>query len=70
MGIEIISTNGTGRLGELVMWIPGKPQTAGSKTAIVKPGQKARVIESGSDESRARKRTWRGDLKDAGEYAD
>jgi Holliday junction resolvase RusA-like endonuclease len=68
MGIEVIGTE-PGTLGELVMWIPGKPQTAGSKTAIVKPGQKPRVIESGSDESRARKRTWRGDLKDAGDHA-
>jgi Holliday junction resolvase RusA-like endonuclease len=68
MGIEIVGAD-RGTLGELVMWVPGKPQTAGSKTAIVKPGQKARVIESGSDESRARKRTWRGDLKDAGDHA-
>jgi hypothetical protein len=52
MGIEIIGAD-SGTLGELVMWVPGKPQTAGSKTAIVKPGQKARVIESGSDGSRA-----------------
>jgi hypothetical protein len=69
MGIEIISTGAPGALGELVIWVPGKPQTAGSKTAIVKPGQKARVIESGSDGSRARKRTWRADLKDAGDHA-
>jgi Holliday junction resolvase RusA-like endonuclease len=58
-----------GVLGELVMWVPGKAQTAGSKTAIVREGQKPRVLEAGSDASRARKRTWRGDLKDAGEHA-
>jgi hypothetical protein len=50
--------------------VPGKPQTAGSKSAFVNPKTgKAIVTESGSGESKARKRTWRGDLRDAGEHA-
>jgi crossover junction endodeoxyribonuclease RusA len=60
----------SGVLGELVMWVPGRAQTAGSKSAFVNPKTgKAIVTESGSGESKARKKTWRGDLKDAGEPA-
>lgn len=59
-----------GVLGELVMWVPGKAQTAGSKSAFVNPATgKAIVTESGSAVSKGRKRTWRGDLKDAGRDA-
>lgn len=47
-------------------FVPGKPQTAGSKSAfVVKGTNRAVVTEAGSAESKARKRTWRADLKDA-----
>lgn len=52
----------------LVFFVPGKPQTAGSKTAVPM-GARMGVIEAGSKESRARKRTWRGDLRDAASQA-
>jgi hypothetical protein len=69
MAITLL-TDDPGLLPELVMWVPGKPQTAGSKSAFVNPKTgKAIVTESGSGESKARKRTWRGDLRDAGEHA-
>lgn len=59
-----------GLLGELVMWVSGSPQTAGSKSAFMNPlTGKAIVTESGTKASKARKRTWRGDLRDAGEFA-
>lgn len=48
----------------LSFFVPGKPQTAGSKTAVPM-GARMGVIEAGSKTSRARKRTWRGDLRDA-----
>lgn len=57
------------RLGMLKMWVPGRPQTAGSKTAIVGKNGRAVVVEAGTNEVRARKRTWRGDLRDAAEHA-
>jgi hypothetical protein len=39
-----------GVLGELVLWVPGKAQTAGSKSAFVNPKTgKAIVTESGSE---------------------
>lgn len=44
-------------------FVPGKPQTAGSKTAVPM-GSRYGVIEAGTKESRERKRTWRGDLRD------
>jgi Holliday junction resolvase RusA-like endonuclease len=50
--------------GALDFFVLGKPQTAGSKTAVPTPGG-PRVIEAGSKESRARKKTWRGDCRDA-----
>lgn len=57
-------------LGTLTLFVPGRPQTAGSKHAFVHPKTgKAIVTESGSGVSKARKRTWRGDLRDAGEHA-
>lgn len=46
------------------LWVPGRPQTAGSKTAVPTAAG-ARVIEAGSKASRAAKRSWRGDLRDA-----
>jgi Holliday junction resolvase RusA-like endonuclease len=59
----------TGVGGTLVVttirfFVAGKPQTAGSKTAVPM-GARMGVIEAGSKESRARKRSWRGDLRDA-----
>jgi Holliday junction resolvase RusA-like endonuclease len=45
-------------------FVPGKPQTAGSKTAVPM-GSRMGVVEAGTKESRARKKTWRGDLRDA-----
>lgn len=45
-------------------FVPGRPQTAGSKTAVPM-GARMGVVEAGTKESRARKRTWRGDLRDA-----
>lgn len=48
----------------LRFFVAGKPQTAGSKTAVPM-GARLGVIEAGSKESRARKRSWRGDLRDA-----
>lgn len=52
--------------GALEFFVLGKPQTAGSKTAlpITKGGQRVgtRVVESGN---RAAKQTWRGDCRDA-----
>lgn len=57
-------------LSTIEFWVPGRPQTAGSKSAFVNPNTgKAIVTESGSSKSKARKRTWRGDLRDAGEHA-
>lgn len=52
----------------LAFFVPGKPQTAGSKTAVPMGGRMG-VIEAGSKDSRARKRTWRGDLRDAASRA-
>jgi Holliday junction resolvase RusA-like endonuclease len=52
----------------LRFFVPGRPQTAGSKTAVPM-GSRMGVIEAGSKESRARKRTWRGDLRDAASKA-
>lgn len=49
-------------------FVAGKPQTAGSKTAVPM-GNRMGVIEAGTKESRARKRTWRGDLRDAASQA-
>src|SRR6516225_2685784 len=52
----------------LSFFCPGRPQTAGSKTAVpTKAG--LRVLEAGTKESRARKKTWRGDLRDAAQLA-
>lgn len=48
----------------LAFFVPGKPQTAGSKTAVPM-GAHMGVIEAGSKDSRARKKTWRGDLRDS-----
>lgn len=54
--------------GALAFFIAGKPQTAGSKTAIPTPAG-PRVIEAGTKESRAAKKTWRGDCRDAAQEA-
>jgi hypothetical protein len=75
MSLTIIGVD-AGTLPELVLWVPGKPQTAGSKSAVPvmkdgKPvlGPKGRPIvnqiESGTNDSRAAKKTYRGDLRDA-----
>lgn len=55
---------------ELTFFVAGTPQTAGSKSSVPitkGDGQVVgrRVIESGTKTSRARKKTWRGDLRDA-----
>lgn len=69
MTISLIGS-APGALGELVLWVPGAAQTAGSKSAFVNPKTgKAIVTESGTSKSKAAKKTWRGDLRDAGEYA-
>jgi hypothetical protein len=71
MSLTIIGVD-AGTLPELVLWVPGKPQTAGSKSAVPvmkdgKPvlGPKGRPIvnqiESGTNDSRAAKKTYRGD---------
>jgi hypothetical protein len=56
-------------LPERVFWVPGKPRTAGSKSAVPittkDGGSKTVVIESGTKQSRQAKRTYRGDLRDA-----
>ena len=52
----------------VAFFVPGKPQTAGSKTAVPM-GARMGVIEAGSKDSRARKRSWRGDLRDAASRA-
>lgn len=69
MAITLIP-DGPVTLSTLTLFVPGRPQTAGSKSAFVNPVTgKAVVTESGSGVSKARKRTWRGDLRDAGEHA-
>jgi hypothetical protein len=55
-------------LPELVLWVAGRPQTAGSKRAVP-TGAGMRVIESGSAGLRRAKAAWRSDLRDAGERA-
>jgi hypothetical protein len=47
---------------ELDFWVPGKPQTAGSKSAIPGkgPGGRPLVVDSGD---RVAKRAWRADLR-------
>lgn len=51
----------------LAFFAPGKPQTAGSKSAIPgKDGGRPLIVESGN---RAAKRSWRGDLRDAARAA-
>jgi Holliday junction resolvase RusA-like endonuclease len=54
-------------LAPLTMWVPGKPQTAGSKSAFVNPKTgKAIVTESAKGAAKVAKKTWRQDLKDEG----
>lgn len=51
---------------KLVMWVPGRPQTAGSKRGFVNPKTGGVIItESGSAVSKTAKKTYRGDLRDA-----
>jgi hypothetical protein len=68
MSLTIIGAD-AGALPELVFWVPGKPRTAGSKSAVPittkDGGSKTVVIESGTKQSRQAKRTYRGDLRDA-----
>lgn len=55
------------RRPRLEFWVPGKPQTAGSKRAFTNPKTgRAIVTESGNA---AAKRAWRSDLRDAAERA-
>lgn len=62
--------NGTPVVGELAFFVPGKPQTAGSKSAYVnRHTGRAVVTESGDKEVKERKRAWRSDLRDAAERA-
>jgi hypothetical protein len=53
---------------ELDFWVPGKPQTAGSKTAIPGKGRGGRplIVDSGD---RTAKRAWRVDLRGKAEDA-
>jgi hypothetical protein len=56
---------------ELDFWVPGKPQTAGSKVTITKgkggvPLAKPVIVDSGD---RGAKRDWRTDLRGKGEDA-
>lgn len=51
---------------DLDFWVPGRPQTAGSKTAIPGKGRGGRplIVDSGD---RGAKRAWRADLRAAAE---
>lgn len=57
----------------LEFWVPGRAQTAGSKTARARTGPdgvtKTWVQESGSSESLVRKADWRGDIQRAAKDA-
>jgi Holliday junction resolvase RusA-like endonuclease len=51
-------------------FVPGRPQTAGSKQALVNPHSgRATVTEGGTAEVRERKRSWRSLIKDVAEQA-
>lgn len=67
--IEELPVVDDGRLPDICMWVPGRPQTAGSKSAIPGHDGRPRVIESGTAKSRQAKRTYRQDLRDAAERA-
>jgi Holliday junction resolvase RusA-like endonuclease len=64
MGITLLQESG---LAMLTMWVPGKPQTAGSKSGFLNP-RTGRVIitESAKGQAKISKKTWRQDLKDEG----
>lgn len=54
----------------LRMWVPGKPQTAGSKRGFVNPKNgKVIITESASGAAKVAKKTYRGDLRDAAVHA-
>lgn len=50
---------------ELSFFVPGTPQTAGSKVPVTAKNGKAYVIEAGTKKSRAAKAVWRADLREA-----
>jgi len=51
-------------------FVPGKPQTAGSKTAVVnRHTGRAVVIDSANPEAKERKRAWRTDVRDMAQAA-
>jgi len=55
------------RLPALSMWVPGRPQTAGSKRGFVNPKTGGVIItESASGAAKVAKKSWRQDLKDEG----
>lgn len=63
-GLQFLNTSA---LERLTMWVPGRPQTAGSKSAFVNPKTgRAIVTESGKGAAKVAKKTWRQDLKDEG----
>ena len=54
----------------LAFFVPGTPQTAGSKRGFVNPKTGGVIItESGTSSAKAAKKTWRGDLRDAAAMA-
>lgn len=54
-------------LKTLTMWVPGKPQTAGSKSGFVNPKTgKVIITESAKGQAKVAKKTWRQDLRDEG----
>jgi len=64
MATQLLQDTG---LAALTMWVPGKPQTAGSKSGFVNPKTGAVIItESAKGAAKVAKRTWRQDLKDEG----
>lgn len=52
-------------MDDLFFFVPGRPQTAGSKTPVTAKNGKSYLIECGSKELRKKKDDWRGDLRDA-----
>jgi Holliday junction resolvase RusA-like endonuclease len=51
-------------LQRLEFWVPGQPQTAGSKRGFVNPKTGGVIItESAKGDAKTRKKTWRADLR-------
>lgn len=53
----------------LEFFVPGTPQTAGSKSAVPMKDGSARVIEAGTSQSRQAKKSWRGDVRTTAQAA-